>query len=249
LVVAAALTVLVLAAVVAVAPSLYEVEARGKGPPLVPYESSGVVYKVRVLDRFSVYGDSESRPNFDKLSSVALVAAASMSLMALLLLKASGGNARVRRFYGFLTVALAFLAADELLGLHETVGHNLGFLADLPGVDRPDDVVFVSYGVVLAALAWPFRDILLANRRATLMFAGGAALFALAAAGDLTGVAVDEPAEALSAACLGGGLVLLTADLLAGQLGLRQISEPPLGEVAVAPAPPAAPAAPTVLVR
>jgi hypothetical protein len=225
-VVASVFAVVALVALVSLAPSLYEVEAKGKGPPLVPYEHSGLVYKVRVLDLFSVYADEESRPTADKLSAVALVAMATMAAMALLLLNASRAERRTRRFYAFATAGLAYLAADELFAFHETVGHNLRFLADLPGVERPDDVVFLSYGIPLAIFAWCFRDVLFANPLATRLFGLGTALFAVAAAGDLAGVAIDEPAEVLAAACLAAGLVIITVDVLGAQLGFRRPLEP-----------------------
>jgi hypothetical protein len=220
LVVASVIAALGLAALVSLAPSLYDVVDKGKGPPLVPYEGTGLIYKVRVLDLFDVYADSESRPTPDKLSSTGLVAVASMSLMAFLLLRAVGGDARRRRFYGFATAGLAYLAADELFAFHETIGHNLRFLADLPGVERPDDIVFLSYAVPLAIFAWAFRDVLLANRRSVQLFAVGTFFFAIAAGADLAGVSIDEPAEVVAAICLTAGLVLMTADILKRELGL-----------------------------
>jgi hypothetical protein len=209
---------------VSLAPSLYEVEAKGKGPPLVPYEGSGLVYKVRVLDLFSIRADEESRPQSDKLSSIGLVAAASMCLMTLLLLNAARGDRRLRRFYAYATAGLAYLAADEIFAIHETVGHNLRFLADLPGVERPDDVIFLSYGLPLAIFAWVFRDVLLADRRAARLFAVGTVLFAIAVAGDIVGVSIDELAEPLAAICLVAGLILITASALRRELGLYDSS-------------------------
>ncbi|MEA2403206.1 MAG: hypothetical protein QOK00_3609 [Thermoleophilaceae bacterium] len=210
-----------LAALVSLAPSLYEIVEKGRGPPLVPYEGTGLIYKVRVLDVFDVYADAESRPSPDKLSSTGLVAAASMALMTLLLLRAALGDARRRRFYALAAAGLAYLAADELFAIHETLGHNLQFLADLPGVERPDDVVFLSYSVPLAIFAWAFRDILLANRRAVQLFAVGTGFFLVAAAADLAGVSIDEPAEVVAAICLLSGLVLITAEILTQELGLE----------------------------
>ena len=229
LVVASVAAIVLLVALVSLAPSLYDVEAKGKGPPLVPYEGSGLVYKVRVLDLFSIYADEESRPTSDKLSSVALVAIATMAAMALLLLNAARADRRTRRFYAFLTAGLAYLAADELFAFHETIGHNLRFLADLPGVERPDDVVFLAYGIPLAVFAWLFRDILFADSRATRLFAVGTALFAVSAAGDIAGVAIDEPAEVLAAACLAAGLVIITVDVLRAELGFGRVAEPRFG--------------------
>jgi hypothetical protein len=141
------------------------------------------------------------------------------------LLNAARAERRMRRFYAFVTAGLAYLAADELFAFHETLGHNLRFLADLPGVERPDDVVFLSYGLPLAIFAWCFRDILFANRRATRVFALGTALFAVAAAGDVAGVAIDEPAEVLAAACLAAGVVIISVDVLGAQLGLGRERE------------------------
>lgn len=224
LIAASVVIILILAALVSLAPSLYEVEAKGKGPPIVPYQGAGVVYKVKVLGLFTVYADEESRPTPDKLSSVGLVAATTMSLMALVLLNAAQGDPRVRRFYAFATAGLAFLAADELFAFHETLGHNLQFLADLPGVERPDDVIFFSYGIPLAIFAWAFRDILLAERRAVQLFAVGTVLYAIAVVGDLAGVGIDEPAEVLASVCLAGGLVVLTAAVLGRTLGLERAS-------------------------
>jgi uncharacterized membrane protein len=218
----AAAVAVALVALVLLAPSLYDVVDKGKGPPIVPYEHSGVVYKVRVLDAFTLYADEESRPSADKLSSVGLVAAAAMALMTLLLLNAAGSKRRLRRFYALATAGLAYLALDELMAVHETLGHNLQFLANLPGVERPDDLVFLSYGIPLAIFAWSFRDVLFANRRAVQLFAIGTVFYAVAAAADLAGVALDEPSEVAAAACLGAGLVLLTAGTLRRELHLGE---------------------------
>ena len=40
---------------------------------------------------------------------------------------------RLGRFFALLAIGAGFLAADELLALHETIGHNLGFLQDVTG--------------------------------------------------------------------------------------------------------------------
>lgn len=225
LIVASVVAVVVLLIVlVSVAPSLYEVEAKGKGPPIVSYEGTGVVYKIKVLGTFTLYADEESQPNLDNLSSIGLIAAATMCLMTLLLLSAAQGDPRLRRFYLFATAGLAYLAADELFAFHETIGHNLQFLADLPGVERPDDVIFFSYSIPLVIFAWAFRDVLFAERRAVQLFAVGTALYVVSVAADLVGVAIDEPAEVLASYCLAGGLVVLTAAVLGRELGLGRVA-------------------------
>ena len=220
LIVASVAVLLILVLLVSAAPSLYEVVDKGRGPPLVPYEGSGLVYKIRVLDLFNLYADEESRPTPDNVTAIALVAAATMCLMTLLLLKAAAAAPRIRRFYAFATAGLALLALDEMFAFHETLGHNLRFLADLPGVERPDDVVFLSYVVPLAIFAWAFHDVLLADRRVVQLFAVGTLLYAIAVAGDIAGVSIDEPAEMVAAVCLATGLVVLTVSALRDGLGL-----------------------------
>jgi hypothetical protein len=216
---------LVLAAVVLMAPSLYEVQDRGRD--VVPYPNTGDVYKIRVLDTVTLYADGESRPIPDKFSSAAMVAAATMTLMAALLLSAAGAGRRKRRFYTLATAGLAFLAVDELFALHQTVGHNLGFLADIPGVDRPDDVVFALLGVAALAFVWAFRDILLSRQRPKQLFAVGAAFFAIAVLGDVMSLSIEEPAEVVAAGSILAGLIVLTAGILKIELGLGLPSSAP----------------------
>lgn len=212
-----------LAMLVPFASSLYEVQDEGRGPGIVPYRS-GLLYEVRVLDAFTLYAPEEARPEADKLSAIALVAATTMTLLALLLLAAARGDARLRRFFAFTTAGLALLTFDELFALHEMIGHNLRFLADVPGVERPDDLIFALYGPALLVFAWFFRDVLFAHRRPAQLFAIGAVFFAIAALGDLAGSFVDEPAEIVASACLVAGLGLLTAICLRQELELDRIA-------------------------
>jgi hypothetical protein len=221
LVACAAVGVVVAVAVVAFAPSLYEVVRSGRD--LVPY-SSTYLYEVRVLDAFTLYATAETRPSLDKLSAVGLVAAGTMIFMAFLLLRAARADVRLRRFFGFASAALVFLAADELFGIHELIGHNLRFLADLPGVTRPDDVVFALYALPLAVFAWWFRDVLRSHRTAVQFFGLGLGFFAVAVVADIRSSGVDEPAEGLAAACLLAGLVAITTTILRRELDLDRIA-------------------------
>jgi hypothetical protein len=223
IVVSLAVALLGAALLVAFASSLYEVQDRGRGPGIVPYDS-GLLYKVQVLDAFTLYAPEEARPEADKLSAIALVAATTTTLVALLLLGAAGGDARLRRFFAFTTAGLALLTFDELFALHEMIGHNLRFLADVPGVARPDDLIFVLYGPALLVFAWCFRDLLFAHRRPAQLFAIGTVVFAIAALGDLAGSIVDEPAEVVASACLLAGLGLLTAICLRQELELDRLA-------------------------
>lgn len=51
----------------------------------------------------------------------------------------------------------AFLAGDDLLALHETLGHNLVFLDVLPLIDHRDDAIVGLYGLIVAAWLWRHR--------------------------------------------------------------------------------------------
>jgi len=224
LVVAGAAIVLVgLAVLVSFASSLYEVEDKGRGPGIVPYHS-GLVYKIRVLDTFTVYAPEDARPEADKFSGSMLVGATTMTFVALLLLGAAGADARLRRFFAFTTAGLALLAFDEIFALHESIGHNLHFLADVPGVERPDDLIFALYAPALILFAWRFRDILFAYRRATQLFAIGSGFFAIAVVGDLAGTFVDEPAEIVASGFLLAGLAVITAISLRRELNLDRVA-------------------------
>jgi hypothetical protein len=252
---AAGIAVVAVALLVTFASSLYEVQEKGRGPGIVPYHS-GLVYKVRVLDAFTVYDPADARPDADKLSAIALVGATTMTLVALLLLGAAEADARLRRFFAVATAGLALLAADEIFAIHESIGHNLHFLADVPGVERPDDLIFALYVVPLAVFTWRFRDVLLAHRQPVQMFMIGGLFFAIAVVGDLASTGIDEPAEVIASAFLLAGLAMITAMSLRQELDLDRLassrvareSEPANGATSPRPAragaaPPATPVA------
>lgn len=201
------------------APSAYEVVETGRN--LRPYDS-GEVYKIRLADQLTVYAAGETKPNTDAISGSALVALATAALMTSLLLAAVDARRRLRAFYAIAAAGFAFLAFDEFFAVHETIGHNLVFLADLPGVERPDDLIIALYLVPAAAFLFYFRDLLTASRRAVGFFAAAIGAFALVGVSDLVGVAADEPFEILSAACIAAGFVSLIVAHLTPALATRE---------------------------
>lgn len=206
------------------APSFYEVV--DKGPYVRPYAPDPEsVYELRLFGAITVYGDSESQPRTDVISGAILVALSTAALMAFLLLRAALAPQRIRRFYGIATLGLAYLAVDELMAIHETVGHNLLFLTDLPGVERPDDFVIALYVVPAVVYIYVFRDVLLDEVRSRLLFGAAIALFACAGIADVSGLAVDELFEVLSGVCIGAGFFLLLATHLTTYLGLSERSQ------------------------
>ena len=144
----AALAVLAFAAVARLAPEV----RRGE---LLPFFDHYEVAEARLLGG-TVYVDVSS--GVADLMTVSALAAVALGLALCALLVRRRDGPRWRAFAAAAAGA-AFLAADDLVAAHETVGHNLGFLAALPLIDHPDDVIVGLYGVVVLAFAWRHRDL------------------------------------------------------------------------------------------
>lgn len=197
-------------------------ESVAAGHHLRPYDS-GVVHKVRIADTFDFYVDHESkRIGADLVSGFVLVALATAAAMTLLLLSAAGAARRLLTFYGLSALGLAFLAVDELGAVHETLGHNMPFLVDLPGVERPDDVIYAAYVIPALAFVFFFRDTLRDSRTANRLFLAAFGLFVLAGVLDLAGLALDEPFEILVAVAIAAGFVTLMVTHLSRHLNLSR---------------------------
>jgi hypothetical protein len=194
---------------------LSTVEVVDKGEDLRPYES-GKVFQIEVADSFTFFADAESRVRPDLATGAALIILATVALMAAALLRASGAERRLWHFYGLAGLGCAYLAIDELVAVHETVGHNLAFLADIPGVAHPDDVIFGLYIVPALVFAVWFRDVLTSSRVAARLFVAAGVGFLGAGLADLTPTGLlDETLELIVALCVGTGFMVLVATHLA----------------------------------
>jgi hypothetical protein len=174
----------------------------------------GTLEEIELFGRFTVYRAPEAATQTDILNGFLLIAIASASFFVALLL--STAKRIERGFLCFLVAALGatYLAADEVLGLHETFGANLRFLGDLPGIRHPDDVLFAAYSVPAAVFAYCFRAVLFSSRPILVVLAAGASLYLLGAALDVTSLPFEEYVEPLASAALLAGFV---------SLGYRQI--------------------------
>src|SRR5262245_8751164 len=123
---AAALALVAVLALLAAPGPTYET----RGEAAVPYDA-GTVKEVRVLDSMTVYVDGEPKPGAQVIAAIGLLALASAAFVTALALSLAGGTSRLRNFYLFVAAGLGFAGLDELFALHESVGHNLQFLADL----------------------------------------------------------------------------------------------------------------------
>ena len=100
-------------------------------------------------------------------------------------------------------------------GGHESLGHNLRFLATLPGVHRPDDVIVALYALAALAFLVVFRRIILSSIGARLAFGVAVVPLVLAPAADVLAIGqTEELLEALASMLLLAGFMLLTVEQL-----------------------------------
>lgn len=198
-----------LAALVAGATALATAEVVAEGK-LVPSGGTGV-RRIRVWSTVEFYISSETaRPSTDLLTALALAIATAVLGFSALVLFSAGHRDRLVGCFALGAVGMGYLTADELLAIHESLGHNLQFLRRWTGVERPDDLVFASYSVPGCLFLWYFRTQLLSVQLSRVLFAAGAACVLLAMVFDLAHVAAEEYLELLGAAALVAGLIWLT---------------------------------------
>ncbi len=174
----------------------------------LPYDSE--VKEVRFADSFTLYVDPESQPTTGILGGVALLVLATAAFMTALVLRMTGRPGRLVAFYAVMSAGVGFAAFDELFAIHETTGHNLRFLADIPGITRPDDVIMALYILPAAAFAYYFRDVIMSVPRAAMALAGALGFFAISVVFDILGkLTIESAMEICSGLCITACLVLL----------------------------------------
>ncbi|CAA9520163.1 MAG: hypothetical protein AVDCRST_MAG30-3001 [uncultured Solirubrobacteraceae bacterium] len=192
----AALALLLFAALARLAPET----RRGQ---LLPFFESYEVAEVRLLGA-TVYVDTSSG-TADLVTVGALAAVALALAVCAAVLHRRGVDDALT--FAVAAAGAAFLAADDLLAAHETLGHNLGFLAALPAIDHPDDVIVGLYGVVVASFAWRHRALAAGTPRAPWLVCAIAGAFAVGH--DLLPLhldAAEEGAEVLAGLALLAGV-------------------------------------------
>jgi len=170
--------------------------------------------RFRIFDAFDLLVNKEGkRPTIDLLNTFVLLSCASVSLFAALLLRGIG-SARPQWLFILAGLGTGFLALDETFAVHESLGHNLGFLSAVPGIEHPDDLIFALYAVPTLAFLVAFRDLILGDRRGRLLIGAAGVLYVVAAAFD---VLVDNPrledsVEVVSSVCLLAALTLMASN-------------------------------------
>ena len=128
-----------------------------------------------------------------------------------------------------------FLAGDDLLALHETIGHNLGFLTSVPGIDHPDDAVMGIYALLVIGFCFYHRDLAPAGTRARTAFLVAAVIGAISILLDMLPIDYTRPEEGLEVLCAVGLLVgaVLTARRALGTGTAEPEPEPEPERIAV----------------
>ena len=212
---AALLAVPVLAGLAYFVSTQAQVVARGRFDP----NTGTVVERIEVFDRVTFYASTSGFFDADVFTGVALASASAVALVVALLLDAADDSLdRLRWFFSLAWLGTGFLAADELLSVHETIGHNLQFLGDFVGRGNPDDAVLALYALPTAAFVYVFRDVLFSSRRASWLLGGGLVAYVLAVLADVSGVESEDLLEVLGAVLVAASFVALAVDRLVARL-------------------------------
>jgi hypothetical protein len=199
-----------------------------RGQVDVPYPA-GEVKELRVLGAFDMYVDGEPKLGASIFGSIALFMLATASFVTFGALRFAAAPKRTRWFWLIAAAGLAVAAADELLAIHESVGHNLPFLADLPGVKRPDDVLLLLYLPAALLFVWSFRDVIRAHRLTSACMIAALGCFAASAASDLVSLRIEEWFELAAGLFIAAGLIALMHRHLKTNLQVRATAMPSIG--------------------
>jgi hypothetical protein len=204
-------------------PGLIEVE--DVGHHVLPDLPAGVeVARVRVAGLVTIYVDLARGNAEDAVTGVLLTAMGTAAVMTGLLLSGAGAARRLVRCYLVFGAAMAFLAADELLSLHETIGYSIERI--FPGIDRANNLIVALYALLAVAGLIAFRRELWRGRARRVLFVAAAAIFALSVVFDILKSSAEEPAEVLAALCVVVGFLTLLADDLGAQLRVARSRRP-----------------------
>lgn len=184
------------AALVALVAAARRAEVLAEGQLLTFFATYDEVARVRLLGA-ELYVDRSSDAE-DLLTVTALVL---ITVVLLTGARAARDDLARRRVLRTAAAGAAFLAADDLLAIHETIGHNLGALAALPVVDHPDDLIMGLYGLVVLGFGLRHRALLPPQALRPVLIAVAAG--GLAVAHDLLPLHARVIEEGLEVVCAG----------------------------------------------
>jgi hypothetical protein len=194
----------------------------GKGQYLS--QSQGPAYKVGLMDSFTLFVGAESQVERDLVKAFILAAVAIASLtfgIALAWMK-KGSALEPGRFFIFVFFVIGFLAADEVLRIHGTLGRNLRFLGNLPFKDHPIDGVILLVGITAVLFLTRYRKTILASRGALGLMVIALAVFAAGTFNATSGLPVEQVFGLLAPLCgIASLMVLGISQLRAAVIELR----------------------------
>jgi hypothetical protein len=182
------------------------------------------VLRIRVFEKLEFYVSAEARdPTLeDMLNSDLLLFASSICLVCFILMRlAAIGPPRRARFFLAGWVGTGILALDEQFALHESVGHNMDFLASLPAIEHPDDIIMAAYAIPVGLFAFYFRREIFSPRWSGVLFAVAIVVSGQAVLADVLSLGVEEALELISSAALVGALLVQAVRLIQDQLVLQ----------------------------
>jgi len=185
----------------------YQVVNKGQ---ILPY-TRGHIYEILVFGKYSIFVEPEVYLSSDVFNAIIMLGVAYISLTfgTLVFRRERPVVSKEFLFFASMSVAMFYLAADELFGIHESLGHNLRFLAKIPGVSRPDDFIIGMYGVGALIYLYIFRGVFLSARRSFRYFGAALSLFIVAAFLDLTTLRFEEVVEVAASVLFLSGVLSL----------------------------------------
>jgi hypothetical protein len=187
---------------------LHDYQVLNKGQ-ILPY-TDGYIYEILIADKYRIYIEPEIRLRSDVLNAAILLGVAyiSMTFGSIIYLREKPSITQRFLFFVVMSVGMFYLAADELLGIHESIGHNLQFLMSLPGLSHPDDLIIAAYGIGALVFLYYFRSVLVQMRRSLRYFVLAFVFFVVAAISDLATLGFfEEIAEVISGILILAGIV------------------------------------------
>jgi len=179
---------------------------------LLPYVKGYSIYKVRVLDRYEFYVEPDYKPESDAFNSFVLVGIAFISLTFAIVIQVLKIESAKKAFTFFICMffGACAAAADEFLGIHESLGHNMQFLTDwVPIAERPDDAIIMFYCIpAILFVAFFFRT-LFASKAAIVLFVAAVISYGAGAVADGYALYIEEYCEVLASILLISGVLSL----------------------------------------
>jgi hypothetical protein len=196
---------------------------------LLPFTGEHV-REVRFFDSATLYVRRELMGPGNLANAFVLAAISGISLLAALVLRRRPGPREGTLFFGACWLGAAYLAVDEIAGVHETIAYNLPFLQRIPLAGDPTDVLVVCGALCAVAFGVVSRRVLLASRTATQLALAGATLLAAAFTFDAASIPGEDAVEVLVSLSFLGAVAALALHHVTGAVQ-------PAPQAAIAPEP------------